>query len=181
MSLEAINEDRDIPLILGDYDFTWDFTDDAERFQEMLQQSEEGLLYFEEWYQQAPTFYAEYESGVYEAAYHPEHVIVLIDSETRSAGNNMAVFLHFSGATLVGTPPTQAGNFFGEGLSWQLDHTGIEGTVSQMYATFFPDDPEAGRALPIDYPLTYEVLASYDFDPNAEYLYALDVLAEWGE
>ena len=31
------------------------------------------------------------------------------------------------------------------------------------------------------YPLTYEKLASYDFDPNAEYLYALEYLSEHGE
>jgi hypothetical protein len=27
--------------------------------------------------------------------------------------------------------------------------------------------------LPVDHSLTYERFASYDFDPNAEYLYAL--------
>ena len=31
------------------------------------------------------------------------------------------------------------------------------------------------------YPLTYEKLASYDFDPNAEYLYALELLPELGK
>jgi hypothetical protein len=45
----------------------------------------------------------------------------------------------------------------------------------------FPDDSELARVLPVHYPLTYEKLASYDFDPNAEYLYALALLAAQGE
>jgi hypothetical protein len=32
--------------------------------------------------------------------------------------------------------------------------------------------------LPVHYPLTYEKLASYEFDPNVEYLYALELLSE---
>jgi len=35
--------------------------------------------------------------------------------------------------------------------------------------------------LPVHYPLTYETLSSYDFDPNAEHLYALELLSEHGE
>jgi hypothetical protein len=38
-----------------------------------------------------------------------------------------------------------------------------------------PDDPDAGRCLPMDYPLSYAKLASYEFDPNAEVLLALEV------
>ena len=60
-------------------------------------------------------------------------------------------------------------------------HTWIEGWVSVSYFTQFPNDPEAGRVLPVHYPLTYEKLAAYDFDPNAEYLYALELLSEHGD
>ena len=41
-------------------------------------------------------------------------------------------------------------------------------------ATHFPDNPEKAHVLPVDVPLTYERLASYGFDPNAEYLLALE-------
>ena len=50
--------------------------------------------------------------------------------------------------------------------------------MSGTYYNTFPDDPEVGRVLPVHYPLTYETLAAYDFDPNAEYLYALELLPE---
>ena len=41
----------------------------------------------------------------------------------------------------------------------------------------FPDDPEKGRLFPIDHPLTFAKLASTGFDPNAEVLLALEVIA----
>ena len=63
----------------------------------------------------------------------------------------------------------------------RMEHTWIEGSVSGSYFNKFPNDPELGRILPVDYPLTYETLASYDFDPNAEYIYALEHLSGGGE
>jgi hypothetical protein len=40
----------------------------------------------------------------------------------------------------------------------------------------FPDDPEKGRLLRPDLELTLDRLKSYDFDPNAEVLLALETL-----
>lgn len=37
------------------------------------------------------------------------------------------------------------------------------------------------RVLPVHYPLIYEMLASYDFDLNAEYLYAFGLIEEMKE
>jgi hypothetical protein len=45
--------------------------------------------------------------------------------------------------------------------------------VPTISAAHFPDDPSKARVLPVDHPLTYERLASYGFDPDAEYLWAL--------
>lgn len=64
---------------------------------------------------------------------------------------------------------------------WELEHTRIGGSVSGSYFNKFPSDPELGRVLPVHYPLTYETLTSYDFDPHAEYLYALEYLSGNGE
>jgi CubicO group peptidase (beta-lactamase class C family) len=44
----------------------------------------------------------------------------------------------------------------------------------------FPNDSELARVLPVHYPLTYDKLASHDFDFNAEFLYALELLSEHG-
>jgi hypothetical protein len=176
-TLEAMNKDRVVPLREGDYDFSADFTGDAERFQKLFQQSETPA-FLDKWYRMAPTFYAEYESGTYGGYYRPERILVLVTSETFSSGFTMAKYLYLAGATLVGTPSAQSSNCFGELLWWTLDHTKIKGGVSDAYYNDFPDDPEVGRVLPVHYPLTYEKLASYDFDPNAEYLYALELLPE---
>jgi hypothetical protein len=177
-TLEEINEGRAVPLMVGDYDLLFDFTDNVERFQELLPQAP---AYLEDWAREMPTFYAEYASGTY-AGYHPlDKVVVLVTPKTYSSGFTMLRYLHVAGATLVGTPSGQAANTCGNGLFWQLNHTGIEGMVSAACYVEFPNDLEMGRVLPVHYPLTYEKLASYGFDPNAEYLYALELLPELEE
>lgn len=69
----------------------------------------------------------------------------------------------------------QAGNCFGDTMGFTLKNSGLSGTVSRKYFESFPDDPEKGRILMPDYPLTYEKLAAYGFDRNAEILYALEI------
>jgi hypothetical protein len=66
-------------------------------------------------------------------------------------------------------------------ISWTLQHTKIKGGVTVSYYNLFPNDPQLGRVLPVQYPLTYEKLASYDFDPNAVYRYALECISEQAE
>lgn len=121
----------------------------------------------------SPTFRPELESGTYGGYYHPKSVIVLCDAGTLSAGLSVVMAFHRLGGVLVGTPSAQAPNSFGAATVWKLHHTGIEGMVPMIAAAHFPDDPKKAHVLPVDYPLTYERLASYGFDPNAEYLYAL--------
>jgi CubicO group peptidase (beta-lactamase class C family) len=177
-SLEQVNEERALPLRVGDYDFDG-YPGDAEwspaRKVEAISFGEKS------WLARSPTFWEEYRSGAYSGHYCPENVVVLTGSETFSSGFTMASYLYLAGATFVGTPSGQAANSFGNGQLWHLDHTGIEGTVSTTYSVMFPEDSDLARVLPVDYPLTYETLASYDFDPNAEYLYALECLSEQGE
>jgi hypothetical protein len=80
------------------------------------------------------------------------------------------------GAKVVGTPSAQPGNSFGDVLQFQLKNTGLTVFVSYKQIVAFPDDPEGGRCLKPQYPLTLEKLAAYGFDPNAEVLLALEVL-----
>jgi hypothetical protein len=177
-SLEQVNEGRTLPLRADDYDFAG-FSGDVEW---SPVRKAEAIAYNEKsWLALSPTFWEEYQSEAYGGYYCPGKVVVLVDSETFSSGFTMARYLYLAGATFVGTPSGQAANSFGNGQLWHLDHTGIEGTVSTTYSVMFPDDSELARVLPVHYPLTYEKLASYDFDPNAEYLYALELLAEQEE
>jgi CubicO group peptidase (beta-lactamase class C family) len=176
-SLEQVNEGRTLPLRVDDYDFAGYAGDVAWS----AARTAEAIAYIEKsWLAQSPTFWEEYESGAYSGYYSPGNVVVLTDSETFSSGFTMARYLYLAGATLVGTPSGQAANSFGNGQLWHLDHTGIEGTVSTTYSVMFPEDSDLARVLPVHYPLTYEKLASYDFDPNAEVLYALELLSEHG-
>ena len=177
-SIEEVNQGTTVPLRVGDYDFIYDFTDDPERFQVLLPQAQAIIDNIES---TMPTFYAEYEEGTYAGFYTPDHVVVLVTPGTFSAGFDMLRYLYEAGAILVGTPSGQAANCFGNGRMWNLKHTKIEGIISTKYEIWLPGDTELGRVLPMDYPLTYEKLASYNFDPNAEFLYALDLLPQLGE
>jgi CubicO group peptidase (beta-lactamase class C family) len=176
--LEQVNEGRALPLRADDYDFAG-FSGDGEysvkRIMEVVRHNERT------WWALSPTFWEEYQSLVYSGHYCPRNVVVLTGAETFGSGSALARYLHLAGATSVGTPPGQASNSFGNGQLWHLDHTGIEGTVSTTYSASFADDSERARVLPVHYPLTYKKLASYDFDPNAEYLYALELLSKYGE
>jgi hypothetical protein len=177
-SIEQTNQGRAVPLRVGDYDFLFDFSDDPERFQAILPQAPAMI---EDIVRTMPTFYAEYEAGTYAGFYTPDKVVVLVTPGTFSAGFDMLRYLYEAGAILIGTPSGQAANCFGNGRLWHLKHSGIEGIISTKYEVRFPGNPEMGRVLPMHYPLTYEKLASYGFDPNAEFLYALELLPQLGE
>jgi len=176
LSIEDFNENRAVPLLEGDYNFDDDFTDNEEKVHQLFQGSEIPA-FLERWLNRSSTFFAEFETGSYAGFYCPERILVLVNPGTFGSGFTMARHLYLAGATLVGTPSAQASNCFGEIIRWRLKHTGIAGLVSGSYFNKFPNDSELGRVLPLHYPVTYETLASYDFDPNAEYLYTLEYLS----
>jgi len=166
VTLDDINKNRRVHLIEGDYNFGEDYSDEILCNASSM---EEGLA-------NTPTFYEEWESGSYESYYCPPKVIVLTTPETFSAGFYVAMRLHGAGAILVGTPSSQTPNSAASAINWSLNYTGITGRVSKAYALNYPHDSEMSRVLQVHYPLTHEILKSYDFDPNAEVLYAIDLL-----
>jgi hypothetical protein len=97
---------------------------------------------------------------------------------TSSSGLDMALFLYHTGAKLVGTPSAQSPNSRGNLLEWQLNNSKIKGEVSSSFDIAFGDDPEKGRVLPVHFPLTWEKLASYHFDHNACFLFAMEILKD---
>jgi hypothetical protein len=60
----------------------------------------------------------------------------------------------------------------------ELQHSTVQIGVSHKQNIAFADDPELGRCLLPEHPLTFAKLAAYDFDPNAEVLLALEVLQQ---
>jgi len=169
-SLEAINKGRAVPLVEGDYDFAWSYLDGKPIARRSGPEGEPPMVKF---LRISPTFRAEYDAGTFSGHYKPKHVFVLCDAGTLSAGFSVVVEFWRLGATTVGTPPAQAPNSYGSGTIWKLRHTGLEGQVPMISAAHFPDDSSKAHVLPVDHRLTYERLATYNFDPNAEYLYAL--------
>jgi hypothetical protein len=166
---EDINKNRSIPLQMGDIDFSRVLGD--------LNSEKENPARLKD-YQTCTSFYDEYQKETYSGFYCPPRVLVLMTPWTSSSGLDMALFLYRAGAELVGTPSAQAPNSWGELLEWQLDNSGIKGEVSHSFTIEFGDDPEKGRVLPVHHPLTYNKLKSYDFDINAEFLFALELLKE---
>jgi hypothetical protein len=171
-SLGAINGDRFVPLVEGDYEFSWSYVD-GKPIAKRSRPPGEPLAF--RYLRGSSTFRPEFEAGTYGGYHPPRRVIVLCDAGTLSAGFSVVVTFHRLGATLVGTPSAQAPNSYGAAAVWKLKHTGIQGMVPMIAATHFPFEPDKAHVLPVDCPLTYERLASYRFDPNSEYLYALEL------
>jgi hypothetical protein len=169
-SLAAINRGRAVPLVEGDYDFAWSYVGGKPIARRSGPEGDPPAVKF---FRLSPTFRQEYDAGTYSGFYKPKHVIVLCDAGTLSAGFSVVVEFWRLGATTVGTPPAQAPNSYGSAAIFTLRHTGLRGMVPMISAAHFPDDPSKAHVLPVDHLLTYDRFASYDFDPNAEYLHAL--------
>jgi hypothetical protein len=172
---ERANRDRAVPLGRTNYDFSTDWHARSRR--------DSGALAaltaeYERIVEQMPTFAAAYRPGSSERHYPPENVMVLSSPRTFSSGYTLMYYLYRAGATIVGTPSAQAGNCFGETLGFELEHSGLTGTISQKQYIYFHDDPETGRVLRPHHPMTYEVLQSDGFDLNAEVLYARDLIGQ---
>lgn len=170
---EQVNRGRAIPLTATDYDFSGDWYGRSQRDSSGVDSLKAE---FEHELDRMPTFAAEYRSGKHEGYYCPANVMVLSSPQTFSSGYTLMYYLYRAGAKIMGTPSAQAGNCFGEATSFTLQHSQLAGTVSRKQFIYFHDDPEMGRVLRPQYPMTYDKLRSYDFDMNAEILYVLDLV-----
>ena len=166
-----------VPMQVGDYDFSEDTRSREDEIQELLE-SIDPISYLEESYRNAATFYEEFMAGTYAGHYVPDWVVVLVTPKTFSAGSTTMRALDINGAMVLGTPSGQSMNAFGNGTLWQLDNTGVHGCMSRSYHEPYADDPELERVWPVEVEMTYDLLATYAFDPNAEVLLALDWLEE---
>ncbi len=173
--IAEFGEGHTVPLVNGDYDFTWDFTGAPERFQALLPHASSLLDMF---FREMPTFHLEYVSGTHNGHYRPQQIVVLVSAKTFSAGHNTARYFSLAGATLIGNPPGQAAKLFANAIQLGLRHTGVRIAVSTEYYNHFADDSTMAHALYVHHPLTYDMLSSYEFDPHAEVRYALETLRE---
>jgi hypothetical protein len=170
---ERINLGRAVPFAITDYNFSGDWYGRIQQDSMALNQIKTEFLFRE--LDKMPTFAQEYHSGNYEGHYLPANVMVLSSPQTFSSGYTLMYYIFRAGAKIIGTPSAQAGNCFGEPVSFELKHSRLTGTISHKQFVYFHDDPEMGRALQPHFPMTYDKLKSYAFDPNAEILLALDM------
>jgi hypothetical protein len=77
------------------------------------------------------------------------------------------------GAAVVGVPPGQAGNCYIDTLGFELNNSGIKGSISYKNSLAFPDNKSKGEVLPMTEELTYAKFRELRFDPNAAVLLAL--------
>ena len=89
----------------------------------------------------------------------------------------MMKMLNEMGAKLIGTPSSQAGNNAGWILNYKLNNTGLNGWVACKYYISFSDKIINGVYMP-DYIFTYDKLTKFNFDPNAEIKYALELFGK---
>jgi hypothetical protein len=158
---------------VNEYDFSWDST-----FTPLKTRHEQIKSDLLKEFELIPTFFKEFRSRMHEAFYLPKKIVVLSSFVTGSSGFDMMMNLKRIGAITVGIPPRQSGNHFGNVRQFHLDNTGIMGWVSTKYFVAFPDLPEKHLIHQPDYPLSYEKLASYNFDPEAILRYALEIVED---
>jgi hypothetical protein len=169
-SIDEINNNQEIKLEIGDYDFQYEIAYNKNDFDLILKDYDKIFLTM-------PTFNQYYKINKYNAFYKPKNIYVLTSSNTYSAGYYFAVFLYKIGAKLIGTPPGQSGNCFIESLNhFYLPNSNLEGRISDKYMVMFPDDNSKGKLLIPDYQLTYDKYSHFDFDPNSEILFTLEII-----
>jgi hypothetical protein len=173
-SIEKINTGQIFPLSENDYDFL-----DERHFLEQKESEANRFQAKEEFLKQMTTFWEIYKTGKHQNPVHkPKKIVVLCSPWTFSSGFNMLTALYDSGAIIVGTPSAQPGNNFGDSLLYTLKNTGLRCFVSFKRIITFPDDEEKGHVLRPHFEMTYKKLASYNFDPNAEILWAVEILSK---
>jgi hypothetical protein len=119
----------------------------------------------------------EYTENLNGVPVHEPDITVLCSPQTFSAAYHFMYLLTQLGrTTIVGVPSRQSGNTFMENTHFELPNTKITGSISNGVQIFFPDDPLKGKILMPDFAMSLQDFAKYNFDPNAEILYALKLI-----
>lgn len=169
VNLDNFQEQQCIHVCAGDYVF------EPREYPGKPPDSQEVRIQFEKWAESMPTFNAEYLSGEHGGRYTPERVFMISSARTFSFGYTLMYYLWQAGAEVVGVPSAQAGNCFGDIMDFTLSNSELYFTVPCKYFVKFPGGPDKSKVLMPEFPLTYEILWSYNFDIHASILYAMDL------
>ena len=109
-----------------------------------------------------------------EPLYRPEHVYVVTNEGTFSAAFHFTYMLWKMGATIVGTPSSQAPNTYMESTPFSLPNTGIQCSVSNAIQRFFPSGDPRAKIFRPDWAPSWEDYKRLGFDSRADLLYILE-------
>jgi hypothetical protein len=168
-NIDDINKHQSIKLTKSDYDFSG-YPEKGKNLSR-----EESIRIIEDEASTAATFWEEYQSEKYSGYYRPKNIIILCSPLTTSSGYAFMYDHWAAGGKLVGIPSSQAGNACGAWVGFKLKYSRLKGGISHLFITHFRDNPEMGRTFRPDYEMTYDDLKSFNFDPNAEILFALEL------
>ena len=171
---DPISASRTLPITINDYDF-----EEEKRYLSSKNSEYKRVQILKELDEMAshmPTFNREYLKGKYEGLYTPKNVVVLTTERTFSSAFWMLQYFAKSNAIIVGTPSGQAPNTFSDQNPFELKNSGLNFYLTYKMGYSFPELDDTIDVLMPDYLLTYDKLKSYNFDPNAEVIYALEVL-----
>ena len=176
-SIEQINERLVFSLTTNDYRFLEDKygwnTDLTPKFQEIAKNSWQSIIL------RMPTFKKIYDAGDFNGFYCPDNIAVISSCNTFSSGFTLMERFHNLGAVIIGRPSGQEPNAFGSIQEYTLNNSKIMGYISHMRFGPFPwEGTDFKYFIKPDYELTYDLLKTFNFDPHADILFALEVLSK---
>jgi hypothetical protein len=169
-NIRDINKHQPIRLTKNDYDFA-NYPESGAQLSR-----DDAVRIIEDEASLTSTFWQEYQSEDYAGFYQPKNIFILCSPLTNSSGYAFMYDHWAAGGKVVGIPSSQAGNSCGAWVGFTLRHSWLKGGVSHLYVTHFRDDPDMGRTFRPDHEMTYNDLSSFQFDPNAEILYTMDLI-----
>jgi len=174
-SVDTVNKGKKIPLIINDYIFIedkygWNM-DMTVKIREITKNNWQSRIL------QMPTFKTIYDAGEFNGYFTPENIVVISSSSTFSSGFTLMEKFYRAGALVVGRPSGQEPNAFGSWQEFTLNNSKIVGYVSHKRFYSFPEDSELASVLKPHHELTYDKFKSYNFDKNADILFALEILS----
>jgi len=167
---ESIPYYNEVPLTWNDYSFAFDpqFVNEEKLLEIFRKDFLDDI--------EKTSFYKIFKNKKYENYYKPNNIVVLCSSGTTSSAFDLMNNLKKINAIVVGVQSGQIGNNFGNVRRFQLKNSELIGYISTKYFVAFPECSSSESVIKPDYELTYTKLKEYNFDKNAELLYALDIL-----
>ncbi|NHJ06144.1 MAG: hypothetical protein EAX90_15055 [Candidatus Heimdallarchaeota archaeon] len=161
---------NEVPLTWNDYSFAFDpqFVNE-EKLLEIFRKNFLDEI-------EKTSFYKIFKNKEYENYYKPNNIVVLCSSGTTSSAFDLMNNLKKINAIVVGVQSGQIGNNFGNVRRFQLKNSELTGYISTKYFVAFPECLSSESVIKPDYELTYAKLKEYNFDKNAELLFALDII-----